>query len=85
MRHRANADVRRLLWEIHRLKAIALYADQFMQLQVRGVNDSTAAMVRLALQNRLEEEPAIQDARKLAKDVTASSRTRRHSSGRGRE
>ncbi len=58
--------VRRLLWEVFRLRAIALHADQFeaMARDVPGVKHSqTIRLVADALREALEQLPLIQEKR----------------------
>lgn len=61
-----SPTVRRLLWEVFRLRAIALRADQFesMAREVPGVkHNQTIHLAGNALREALEQLPSIQEKR----------------------
>ena len=60
---RDPADIVRLLWEIKRLRAIALRAHQY-QLTARG-NVGGSELVLNALRRELEEEPVVAEQASL--------------------
>jgi hypothetical protein len=61
--------VRRLLWEIHRLRATILAADQLSQRLVEtgtaARTDTATQLLVGALQERLRDEPAVQEREAL--------------------
>jgi hypothetical protein len=57
-RNRGNADIQALLWEIHRLRAIALRADQILR-SMPGSEVGTLGMLVGALRRELDGEPAV--------------------------
>jgi hypothetical protein len=57
-RNRGNADIQALLWEIHRLRAIALRADQLLR-SMPGSEVGTLGMLVGALRRELDGEPAV--------------------------
>jgi hypothetical protein len=62
------ADINRLLWEIRRLRIIALRADQFVSLS--GAAGGTAGMIRDSLKHELDAEPCVVEDRKSRADMT---------------
>jgi hypothetical protein len=62
-RNRDNADVFTLLWEIKRLRAIVLRADQ-LQRSIDGLGGG-AGMILTALRDELKDEPVVEELRKL--------------------
>jgi hypothetical protein len=58
-----SPDVLALAWEIKRLRAIVLYADQLQKML--GPMSGPAGMVRDALRGQLETEPCVLEMPKL--------------------
>ena len=62
--HRSTV-VRRLLWEIFRLRAIALRADQYEEMtRSRNVGDPASVLISECLREDLDELPLIKEKRK---------------------
>lgn len=58
-----SPDVRTLLWEIHRLRGIALRADQL--LKALGPGGGAQGMMADSLREELRDEPCIDEFPKL--------------------
>jgi hypothetical protein len=61
-RNKGQEDVLALLWEVHRLRAIALRSHDYFRQQPTS---STARMLADAMIRILEEEPAVKEQPKL--------------------
>lgn len=61
-RGRDSADVRALLWEVFRLRALALRTHDYLR---QSPTSSTGRMLAERLQGELEEEPAVKEQPKL--------------------
>jgi hypothetical protein len=70
--NRGNADVQALLWEIHRLRAIALRAEQLLRSMPNAVD--TVGLVANALRNQLDGEPAVVEQRAATEALIAKTR-----------
>jgi hypothetical protein len=57
-RNRGKVDVRALLWEIHRLRAVALRADQLVR-SLPGPSVGSLGFITDALRDQLENEPVV--------------------------
>jgi hypothetical protein len=66
--------VRRLLWEIHRLRATILIADQLHQRLIETGTatraDTTTQLLIGALQERLKDEPVVREREVLKSETT---------------
>ncbi len=65
-------DLRRLLWEIHRLRALVLHADQVQAMIGNNAVHMGGVSFQAVLDDfraRLDAEPAVQENRKLAREV----------------
>ena len=58
-----SLDVRRLLWEIKRLRATVLYADQLQRTV--GTMAGAPGLVLESLRDRLKDEPCVQEFPRL--------------------
>jgi hypothetical protein len=61
-RNKGQEDVVALLWEVHRLRAVALRSHDYFRQQPTS---STAHMLADAMIRILEEEPAVKEQPKL--------------------
>jgi hypothetical protein len=64
-RRRDDPDVMALLWEIKRMRAVLLFADQLQREM--GVMSGPQGMVLEALRSRLEHEPCVSEFPRLPK------------------
>jgi hypothetical protein len=69
-RNRGNLDVRALLWEIHRLRAITLHADQLVRM-LPGPSVGSLGFIADALRNQLDSEPAVLEQRAATEALLA--------------
>jgi hypothetical protein len=72
-RNRGNADVHALLWEIHRLRAITLHADQLLRL-MPGPSVGTLGLIADALRNQLDGEPVVLEQRAATEALMAKTK-----------
>lgn len=69
LRNRDHADVTALLWEIKRLRAIALRADQVCRT-LEGANIGGASGIILqAMRSQLEHEPCVLESNQLREEM----------------
>lgn len=62
-RRRDDPDVMALLWEIKRMRAVVLFADQLQREM--GVMSGPQGMVLEALRSRLKDEPCVDEFPRL--------------------